>query len=417
MGKIRSIVVGVLMLMVAVLGGYGSLSVSANVGGLYTVDPILPDNQDEGVRGYVSVTADGDTFKQTFDYVVTNKVDKELEFKVNKLNALTSPNGSIQYIEETDTTNSKLLDENYSMAKYMEISEDTFTLKPGESKQISATVDISGVTGTILGGVGVKGFEEGEFEEKEGGNFKINNEVNTVIGMVVEFGESDADEFIFGDPYVDMMPAYYAIRLPITYNTNNYKKGTRIHYTVYDKVGTELFKVEDVGRPHDFAPKTLANVPFPWQAEGIEKGQKYKVKGTLTYLDSKSTDGSETVLEFDKDFIFTGEQDGQGGGGINVPELVKKYWYWILLLALAVGGALVYVGLRGTKREYVLYTNDAEAEAEFTSRSTEGSQVQELKGATNPKGYKYGHIYEKHTEEGKDSKYVHVRTENANTHK
>src|SRR5690625_675195 len=147
----------------------------------YTIQPVLPDNQDENIGNYISVSTNENALKQDFEFLITNKTNEEMELLIQPINALTSPQGVIQYTSQTTEENAELINGDYGLSTYMDVV-DKITLQSGENKTVKATVDISGIEGTILGAIAFQTVEEGDIEEQDNVQFKINNESNTIIG-------------------------------------------------------------------------------------------------------------------------------------------------------------------------------------------------------------------------------------------
>lgn len=377
-------------------------------GNLYTVVPIMPDNQDKGVGNYVSITTDKDTLVQELEFLVTNKTKEQMELKVTPLNALTSPNGVIQYTETSVEENAEIIDDIYSMPKYVKAENETIILKGEETKVVKVQVNIAGVKGTILGGVGFRAVKEGENEEQDEVQFKINNEVNTVIGVLVKFNGAGAQSFSVDEPFIDPMPAYYAIRLPVTYDTDRLLQEVGLKYEVLDGKRNKLFGSE-VDRIFSFAPKTKANIPFPWEADDIKKGATYIITGSFTYIDEN---GKEGIFEFDEEFVFTGEDKVTNNGKNNTtPTVLGGFSIWWLLLLLPLLGLLWFLFFR--KVEYVLYSNNPVGEDKILETNVLFAEVLPKSDAKNTDKREYAQFYKRVKAEDENQKYEYhlTRTE------
>lgn len=381
---------------------------------LYTVEPVLPTNQEKSVNNYISIISQQPVVNQEIEFLVTNKTDNPLELKVQALNALTSPNGVIQYINVTEVENAKLIDPVYSMPTYITIV-DKVTLGPKEKKKVKGILNVSNVGGTILGGVGFSVYTDTSEGTEEAGGFKIVNEMNTVIGVMAKMPKGQAIAFDIGEAYLSPMPLYYAVRLPITLKSSSLVKEVSIKYLVTNAKKEELFKSEEK-RMFNFAPKTKANVLFPWQADTIDESEVYTLKGEMTYIDQNS---EKQVVEFERDFKF--EADAKGvQSSIFAPTITGgfNYWYLSVLLLLPIIFFLIYLR---RKNVYVLYSNNMESNKVITESNELFKLVAPLRLARNDQNMNYVHMYSKehNLEKGKEKeyRYLFIKTKKAKTTK
>lgn len=136
-----------------------------------------------------------------------------MTIQIEKLNAINSSQKGIQYTSKTEENYSRLLDERYAFAKYIQIDEQV-TLQGRETKRIQAEIEISELDGTMLGALAFKTLHN--TEEFNDGQLKIKNELNRVIGVQINLDnkvKTDKAKFIVHEPYIEPMPAYYVIRL------------------------------------------------------------------------------------------------------------------------------------------------------------------------------------------------------------
>lgn len=311
----------------------------------FSIRPILPDNQDEGITSYISITPNNESIQQTLQFIIENKQDKVQHIKVEPVNAYTSPNGVVEYIKEK-RPNSDIVHDDYFLAEYMDVlTGDEITLEPNESAHVSVALKVDDIEGTLLGGVSFLM----DMEQTNEGSFQLNNRLNQVVGVIINNPTDKLAEFSFGDVFVEPTPSYYVVRLPITQHHPLLLHNVTIDYDVFFK-GKELFgSIKEV----DFAPTTKANFAIPFDASEIEKNKPYTLKGTLTYTDG---DGKEKQIEFEKEFVYTGHApNGDGGKSIIPPiEQATSYWWVFLLIALALIGAYVYY----RKNAYVLLNDN-----------------------------------------------------------
>src|SRR5690625_3489169 len=135
--------IGLVLLSFILLSFYGILTVSADSNGIpFIVEPILPDNQDEVVNSYISIISDSNNLNQNIEFKVTNESEIEQNIYIKVVDAYTSPNGVIQYVEE-ESDNSTITNDNYKLSKHLTLPENQVTLKPGETKIITSSLDVN----------------------------------------------------------------------------------------------------------------------------------------------------------------------------------------------------------------------------------------------------------------------------------
>lgn len=300
----------------------------------FDVKPVLPSNQDPDVTSYISINAESESVKQELEFVLKNHKDVEQTVEINVVDAYTSPNGVVQYVEE-EMDNTEIIDDRYKMTNYLKLDgENKIVLKPNEEKTIKTKLDVGGLEGVLLGGVTFKTVEEGEIIEQDKSTFQIDNEIKMVIGVKVDFGTERNVEIEIGEPFVDPMPAYYAVRLPVTLNAPLLKKLDLDYQIIKD--GETLFEGEG---EYDFAPMTKTELSLAWEHEKIEEKTPYVLKGTLSY---KDVDGEEKTLDFEKEFVFEGDEQDGSLKTLTVPIIEKdvSILLFVLILVIVLLGVL-----------------------------------------------------------------------------
>lgn len=311
------------------------IPMKSNASGIsFDVKPVLPPNQDPDVTSYISINAESESVNQELEFVLKNHKDVEQTVEINVVDAYTSPNGVVQYVEE-EMDNMEIIDDRYKMTNYLKLDgENKIVLKPNEEKTIKTKLDVGGLEGVLLGGVTFKTVEEGEVIEQDKSTFQIDNEIKMVIGVKVDFGTERNVEIEIGEPFVDPMPAYYAVRLPVTLNAPLLKKLDLDYQIIKD--GETLFEGEG---EYDFAPMTKTELSLAWEHEKIEEKTPYVLKGTLSY---KDVDGEEKTLDFEKEFVFEGDEQDGSLKTLTVPIIEKDVSIlpFVLILMIVLLGVL-----------------------------------------------------------------------------
>lgn len=261
-----------------------SQSVKASSGELpFSVEPILPFNQEENILGYISMNVNGSNLNQNLEFILKNNTDKKQEIIVEVENAYTSPNNIIQYMNKS-TENSAILKKEHELRKYVENKSQKVTLLKNEERKVVIPVNVESYEGTLLGGVSFTSLMENESNQQDS-NFQIENELKVLIGVVANFNDVKItkDMLSFEQPYIDPMLSYYAVRMPTTFDGAKPKK-FNLKYKVSHN-GQELFSNSE---EFSFAPKTKTNIPFPWMHESILENEIYVLEGSFTHSDNNN---------------------------------------------------------------------------------------------------------------------------------
>lgn len=301
------------------------------------VTPVLPKNQDSTVKNYISIQTKTKQFEQEIEFIVSNRSKEEVTIQIEALNALNSPQKGIQYTPNIKESNTRLLDERYALANYIEMDEQV-TLKGGETKRIQVKIEIPELDGTILGAIGFKTLNKADETNDE--QFMIHHELNRVIGVQINAETNEKAELTVHDPYIEPMSAYYVIRLPLELTSSLLMTDVLLEYEVLDDKGNLLF--ESKKEPSfNIAPQTQTAFALPWRHDTLEENKEYLIKGELNY-------GNES-LTFNKTFDFNEARALKQGKGDNIgkPEIIKDMslyvWFALALILILGGGAIVYL--------------------------------------------------------------------------
>lgn len=320
--------IGILLSTVFIVFFGSTLQSSAETSRIpFEVKPKFTSDQEKDVTNYISVKTKDTKKKETFEFSVKNNSNETRKISMKVVNAYTSPNGVVQYTD-SETENSTIVDENYKMSNHLSLNgEKTIELKSGESKIVKANFEANNINGTLLGGVAFQLNDENENVSKDDSSFKIKNKINVVLGVMVKFKDNQEVNFELDNPYVDPMPAYYAIRLPITLNSPELKK-VKIEYEV-SKDSSILFTGNS---EYDFSPMSKVKAVLPWDADSIKTNENYKLTGKLTY----KLNGEEKIEPFEFNFTYK-SNDGfieNLANKIKRPFEENPGFAWIILLPI-----------------------------------------------------------------------------------
>lgn len=313
---------------------------NATTGGIpFSVEPVLPPNQDENIDNYISITTKDNSLKQELEFKLSNTTNEKQIINIEILNAYTSSSGVIQY--KTDGTNdNKIINEKYEIKQYIE-APNKVELQGGESKIVRLKLDSNNMKGTLLGAVGFETEGNPKKSAADGISFEIKNEIKTVFGIAVNFPGDKVYDVQFGESYFETMPSYYVVRLPVTLNSPNLLKDVDINYDVEFQGEKIFFSKQKI----NFAPMTTTNFALPFEYKEIEQNKSYTLKGKVSYVDQN---GERQVEEFEQDLIYKNEKDQSSNSFITeLKQPIEKggsFFYWVslgVLISLIVSFILI----------------------------------------------------------------------------
>jgi hypothetical protein len=237
--------------------------------------------------GYFKFKAEsGHTYK--LDIEVKNLSNENLTIDIDRLNALTSPNGGIEYVSVTSYGGSRLLDKAYEARDSLK-GVSSVTLKPHETKVVtySITVPKEVTKGTLLGGLS---FKKHDGDEKHSANVKghrivLNKQVQRIIGVEADLTKEPVSMDLGVIPIIQSVSGNPTVNVPIKNNSPMILTDVYLQYKVIYQ-GKTIFR----GQTDKFkvAPMSETYYPIAWGSETFKKGD-YKVKAKLIYGEGKTT--------------------------------------------------------------------------------------------------------------------------------
>jgi len=315
-----------------------------------SIKPVLPENQDSNISSYISINSKSKALKQDLEFTIINNTNVEQEVEMKIVDAYTSPNGIVQYTDK-EQENSKIIDNNYKISSYLKLNEiNKIKLSGKEERKIKASLDVDNLEGTLLGGIAFKTTTDSENVEEGKNTFQINNEINMIVGIMIDFETDQETNLLIDEPFVDPMPSYYVIRLPITLNSPLFKK-VNFDYEVHQASDILFSNNNEL----DFAPQTRTNIALPWEHEEIEREVTYLLKGELTYKDQS---GKKQTKKIEKEFMFKRDKNEVTVFDTLKAPLEKNGFsmYWLLMFVIVIG--LVYFYIRKKKYNKNYYNNE-----------------------------------------------------------
>ncbi len=305
----------------------------------FSVEPILPENQDQGIEHYISVTPNEQSLQQDFSFVIKNETNQPQTIHVDVLNAYTSANGVIQYTNK-ETEDSQILDSNYEMKKYVQ-APNKVELGAGETKEIQVKVNIPDMEGTILGAISFQNTEDTSQSKTKGISLNVLNEVKVIYGLAFHFPTQQQSQFDVGNAYLEPMANYYAVRLPVSLKQPLLLENITLDYEV-DYQGKTLFSSqEDI----NFAPMSKTNLSIPFDYKNIKVNEPYQIKAQLTYKEN----GEVKTTTYESTFLYKGKKHQVVNNGMqkrSTPEEVNhsfKLLIMMFIVAIPIFIALILI--------------------------------------------------------------------------
>lgn len=259
---------------------------------------VQPSEQNYANLGYFKLKAlPGNDTKLSVR--ITNLTGNNITVDVNKLNALTSPYGNIQYVPNKELPNSKLLNDKFLMSKYLS-GESTINLKGNESKIVTYSLRVPrGIDkGTLLGGLSFK--KHGNVTAKpKNGKAVINNQVERVIGVEADYSNVKSS-LSLSKPFVKTSPSTPFLNFPLKNDKPSIASSILMSYEVFDG-GRSLYK----GKTDEFkmAPMSEINYVTNWGAKEFKPGLytvKVLLKSNGQVLENKTYKVKVSQYDIDK---------------------------------------------------------------------------------------------------------------------
>lgn len=308
---------------------------------LFDVKPVFPDNQDPAINHYLALDVEGEFLEQMVEFILVNLTDEEVIVQIEALNALNSPYFGIQYTREMGNENSRVLTEQYALGNFIEVEEEVI-LAGGETKRIDVRIDVPDGDGTLLGAIVFKTLSEEASDAR--GQLTFNQELNRIIGVQINRGQTGLAAFSAGVPYIEKLGAYYAIRLPLELRSPTLVTHATLVYEVLDEAGEVLFEAET--HAFNVAPKTGTDFLLPWNYETLVEGEAYRINGLLAFDDQEFS--FSQAFEYEEDAV--GSQDQGSDWVVMEPRVIKRSSYsWVVIIIIGValgGGSFIYLKRR-----------------------------------------------------------------------
>ena len=305
------------------------------------VEPIYPENQVSGTKGYFDIDATAGE-NVSMQLRLKNSGETPINVRVEKSNAYTNPTGGIFYASETDSEDTKLLDDAVQLADHMEV-EETVSIPANDSIDLPIQVTVPDTDGqTMLGGIKVTQVaEETEEDAEELGedeaNFIVKTETTYAVAIKLNLPVSSEPNFSTGT--AGFIPATAQVFLEMTNDAHLIQEDIEGTYAVLDSSGAEMFQGEMPA--FNMAPKSQIRYPFAWNHETLDDGT-YTLK-----VDGKA---GEQQISVEESFTISTEEVQEYAEVINPTVDVEEdggvpMWVWIAG-ALAFGLLMFFMGRR-----------------------------------------------------------------------
>nr|WP_275980347.1 DUF916 domain-containing protein [Halalkalibacter alkaliphilus] len=310
----------------------------------FVIEPILPDNQIEGVSGYYHIQVKPGE-DQTIYARIKNKRDHNITVHILPINSYTAPTGGILYEESLELDDTKILDGSIIMSELL-LVDPFIELNANESLEVPIHIAVPETDkGTFLGGllfasIGEDTLEEINSHEEGDIGFIIRNEITYTLAVQLDLPNISAPNFSIDNVGINVRPSGPELFMELTNDAQMILRGTHGNYRVENNSGEELFKGEI--ESFTMVPKTAIRYPVTWDYATFEPGV-YNVLITANVL------GEDIIAE--RTFEIEGEQINEFEEiREDAPEPVPisiPWWVW------AIGGIIIagFFYWLGTRRK------------------------------------------------------------------
>lgn len=309
------------------------------------VEPIYPNNQVEGIKGYFRLKVQPKQ-KQTIHVRLRNNKSQQQKVIIKAANGYTNPVGGMLYSEEMDSSNSVLLEGNIQLAPNLDVESEVI-LGPSETREIPITLTVPSIEkGTLLGAVRfiTEGKPQEETVEAEEGeaNFVLKTETVYAIAIQLDLPGKVDPNFSIGE-------AGFMLEGPSVYSeflnqTQMIQEGISGEYQVEDSDGNQLFE----GKIEEFkmAPQTKIRYPIPWNYESLEPGEyKLYVKMNVNNNEIASQQNFRVGNEEINEYVERTQPVVPSAQATGIPS-----WVWIIG-GLCLAAIMFWLGKRKSTRK------------------------------------------------------------------
>lgn len=271
---------------------------------------------------------------------IKNTSDSDMDFEINKLNALTSGYGNINYTDEIKTEHGNFVNPDMAMSQYLK-GDGVVSLKSGEEKIMKFLLKTPENVneGTMLGGLSFKKKIVNDDSKKS----LINSEFKRVIAIQANYNKGVESPIKLSNSNVEITKESPNVLLGIKNESNSIKEGIYFDYKIMqgDK---ELFN----GKSNKFkmAPSTEINYPIAWQDEKFSSGD-YKLN--VSYYEGEKKIDKVFDLKIPKEDVKKYKEESSSKPVADYDDLPK--WAYIVIVLVTLNLFLLLFLLFKRKKE------------------------------------------------------------------
>lgn len=310
----------------------------------YIVFPDIPDNQEKGIKGYLSLNMKPNQ-KQNVKVNIKNISNKEITLKIVTANGMTALKGDLFY-DNKNSEISKITAPKFEMKNNIHI-QDIVTVPPKEIISVPVTLQApSESTGVYLGGILFTPVRDKQEKinldtlPDSGISVQANIEVSFLMAVQFNMPSQDAPELLIDEAKINIMPSSVDVNVQIVNDTSTIVKKVNGKYEVLNNNDEVLFKGEI--KDFDFAPRSEIYYPLKWNADKLSPG-KYKLSIQLTY------NGENEIKFVKKNILFEVEnkqlKDYQESIGVKPVLVYTDYKLIVIGVAIIIFALLLVVGI------------------------------------------------------------------------
>jgi hypothetical protein len=308
----------------------------------FTIIPVIKNNQIKTIKSYFDLNVKPNS-TESLSATVKNTSKKPITVYIYPTNALTSLNGSIEYVPSNGDSKSYISQPSYEMMENISV-QSSVTLEPNQAKTVNIIVKVPNKDeGSELGGTlfMLKDFNQQKVDKPDKGvTFEIESRLAYAIAIQLNYKKDSKKVFSFTKSGIDYTPSNISVFAQLENKSSAILKQIKGTFTVKESKGKNLFTEKVSGI--DMAPESVVQYPISWKNNNLSKGNY-----TLTFKGRLGNQSINTTQRFSIDDHFI--EDYQKTTNIKPDGKVGiQPWMWIsgILFILILVFVFIILGKR-----------------------------------------------------------------------
>lgn len=311
----------------------------------FVVQPIYPQNQQSGIKGYFELKATPDG-EQSLRVQIINQNSTPIKVSLTPANALTMINGGIQYVDSSGNQSTHLLRPEFQLGDHITVPK-LVVIPPKALVTVPIHVQFPASSeGSYLGGIIFSNYQPGKpispQHSKEKVTFTINSAFSMAMAVQLDMPHPGVPNFSFGDVTFATVPSGSQLLIQMQNAGSAVLHGLKGTFRVVGDKGQTA--VAGQFGPFTMAPQSEIQYPVIW-ANPLSPGQ-YKVILTADKPGRHLTQVRTFSIGV-RQMVRYQNVTGHSALPFEIPR-----WFWGALGLLVVALVLLgyWLGVRGKRR-------------------------------------------------------------------